>query len=66
MEVSAEKFHEYIDFPKRPRWSYETSKHRLETQERSYFEKWVQNVEEKYQGQQLSWFEHNLEVWRQL
>ncbi|KAI8054861.1 P-loop containing nucleoside triphosphate hydrolase protein [Thamnidium elegans] len=66
LEVSTEEFHDFIDFPKRPRWSYETSKHRLETQERSYFEKWVQDVEEKYQGQQLSWFEHNLEVWRQL
>ncbi|CAO3624341.1 unnamed protein product [Mucor hiemalis] len=66
MEVKPDEFSEYIEFPKRPTWNYDMTKEEVEKQEVESFYQWVQYVEETYGGEQLSWFERNLEVWRQL
>ncbi|KAI8902347.1 P-loop containing nucleoside triphosphate hydrolase protein [Globomyces pollinis-pini] len=55
-----------IDFPKRPKWSKEMSKIELETNEQIYFDDWLKSITKTYQNQDLSFFEHNLQVWRQL
>lgn len=66
MEVKPNQFDEYIEFPKRPKWDYDMSKEQLEERETKSFNAWLKDVEEKYAGQEISWFERNLEVWRQL
>lgn len=67
MEIHPEEFSEYIEFPKRPVWDYDMTKEEVEKQETESFNRWVNAVEETYGAeQQLSWFERNLEVWRQL
>lgn len=66
MEIKPDEFSEYIEFPKRPTWNYDMSKEEVEQQEMDSFNHWVRAVEENYGGEQLSWFERNLEVWRQL
>ncbi|KAI8068633.1 hypothetical protein BC940DRAFT_298669 [Gongronella butleri] len=59
-----------IDFPKRPEWSYDLTKEQLDDQEQKAFKQWKERVYETYgnrdDGRQLSWFEQNIEVWRQL
>lgn len=71
-----------FDLPVRPPWSYSDSKEQLDTREEAYFKKWVEQVyaaaSDSTEGDQLqdfsspssvsslSFFEHNLEVWRQL
>ncbi|KAI9495366.1 hypothetical protein BDB00DRAFT_870516 [Zychaea mexicana] len=69
LEIGVDSFSESIDFPKRPSWSYGMSKEQVEAGETQYFENWVKDIYAKYgddERGQLSWFEHNLEVWRQL
>ncbi|KAI9322114.1 hypothetical protein BX666DRAFT_1891772 [Dichotomocladium elegans] len=66
LEIGVENFAERIDFPKRPQWNYDMTKEQVEEQETLYFKKWVEDVYRKYDGQSLSLFERNLEVWRQL
>lgn len=67
MEIKPDEFNEYIEFPKRPVWDYDMTKEEVEKQEIESFNYWVKAVEETYGSeQQLSWFERNLEVWRQL
>ncbi|KAJ1928621.1 hypothetical protein IWQ60_001875 [Tieghemiomyces parasiticus] len=55
-----------IDIPVRPPWNPSDSKARLDAAEATYLEKWIQSVFEAYDPSQLSFFEKNLEVWRQL
>ncbi|KAK9761931.1 hypothetical protein K7432_012793 [Basidiobolus ranarum] len=67
LEVSLEKTYPTIlDFPKRPTWSHEMSKEALEVHENEYFEQWLNKIYSEFPVEQLSFFEHNLEVWRQL
>ncbi|KAG0179422.1 Guanine nucleotide-binding-like protein 1 [Apophysomyces sp. BC1021] len=70
LEINVDSFKASIDFPKRPKWEYEMTKEQVEAQEEEAFQNWVKDVNEKYgnadDGTELSWFEHNLEVWRQL
>jgi ribosome biogenesis GTPase A len=66
MEIRPDQFDEYIEFPKRPTWNYDMSKEQVEKQEEESFHAWLKDIEEKYAGQEISWFERNLEVWRQL
>ncbi|KAK9766174.1 hypothetical protein K7432_004938 [Basidiobolus ranarum] len=67
LEVSLEKTYPTIlDFPKRPTWDYRMSKEALEAREKEYFEDWLNKIYSEFQVDQLSFFEHNLEVWRQL
>jgi hypothetical protein len=70
--MGVEQCQPYIDFPKRPKWSYDMKKEQVEQQEEDAFQAWKQAIYEKYGdnqqdgSRQLSWFEQNLEVWRQL
>lgn len=76
LEVGIATGDDMIDFPKRPKWNYGMTKDQLEQSEKQEFEKWLEGIYERYGDQvedngngeqkQLSWFEHNLEVWRQL
>ncbi|KAF9996327.1 Guanine nucleotide-binding-like protein 1 [Entomortierella chlamydospora] len=67
LEVSFEAmFPEVIGFPKRPKWDYSMSRQELEKNEIKMFEAWMDSVYNRYPAEELSYFEHNLEVWRQL
>lgn len=76
LEVGITSDDKLIDFPKRPKWNYGMTKEQLEQNEKDEFEKWLNDIYERYgdhvqetsdgEQVQLSWFEHNLEVWRQL
>jgi len=57
--------HSSLDMPKRPTWSYGMSKNVLETKEETYFKGYVDSLMEKH-DEELSYFELNLETWRQL
>ncbi len=52
--------------PKRPPWNFKMTKQQLEEREQKYFDKWLQDIYDNYPRQRLNYFEHNLEVWRQL
>nr|XP_030053227.1 guanine nucleotide-binding protein-like 1 isoform X2 [Microcaecilia unicolor] len=55
-----------LDFPKRPPWSYQISKEQLLAQEEKSFQIYLENIYKNFKPNQLSYFEHNLETWRQL
>jgi ribosome biogenesis GTPase A len=57
----------HMAFPTRPDWSDVTSPEQLEQREQEYFEKWLDETYAHHQIiEDVSPFEHNLEVWRQL
>ncbi|KAF9990859.1 Guanine nucleotide-binding-like protein 1 [Mortierella antarctica] len=67
LEVSFEDMYSnMIEFPKRPTWDYSMSRQELERNETRMFEEWMDSVYDQYPAEELSYFEHNLEVWRQL
>ncbi|KAF9966314.1 Guanine nucleotide-binding-like protein 1 [Mortierella alpina] len=67
LEVSFEDmFPNVIGFPRRPKWDYSMSRQELERNETKMFEEWMDSVYNQYPAEELSYFEHNLEVWRQL
>ena len=69
MEIGFENLyadHALIDFPKRPVWSHGDSKIALEKREEVYFQTWIAKIYDTYPASELSYFEHNLQVWRQL
>lgn len=55
-----------LDIPKRPPWDYSMSKQQLEAREEKYFQKYVAGIMEEHTAKELSYFEMNLETWRQL
>ncbi|XP_077986081.1 guanine nucleotide-binding protein-like 1 [Glandiceps talaboti] len=55
-----------LDMPKRPPWNYSLSKEQVENREEKYFLEYLENIYEKHSPKELSYFEHNLETWRQL
>ncbi|KAL8562995.1 hypothetical protein ACOMHN_004687 [Nucella lapillus] len=55
-----------LDFPQRPPWDFRLSKAQLERQEHAYYSKYVQTLLTSNDSQSLSYFELNLETWRQL
>nr|XP_034380636.1 guanine nucleotide-binding protein-like 1 isoform X2 [Arvicanthis niloticus] len=55
-----------LDFPRRPPWSYEMSKEQLMSQEERSFQEYLGKIHGAYTAEKLSYFEHNLETWRQL
>lgn len=55
-----------LDIPKRPKWSFSMSKQEIDAQENKYFLEYVTAIENKYPLKELSYFELNLETWRQL
>jgi ribosome biogenesis GTPase A len=55
-----------IPIPTRPPWNYNMTKEEVERNEREAFEVWLHDVYRTYSRSRLNYFEHNLEVWRQL
>lgn len=55
-----------LDIPKRPPWDYSMSKQQLEAREEKYFQIYVAGIMEEHTAKELSYFEMNLETWRQL
>ncbi|XP_072286041.1 guanine nucleotide-binding protein-like 1 [Pyxicephalus adspersus] len=55
-----------LDFPKRPRWNYDMSKEAVQSQEEKAFRNYLQKIYEMHNPRDLSYFDHNLETWRQL
>jgi len=51
-----------LDIPKRPPWDYKMSKEKVESQESKMFELYLKEIYEHYKPEDLSYFEHNLEV----
>ncbi|XP_067130003.1 guanine nucleotide-binding protein-like 1 [Centruroides vittatus] len=69
LEVSFEDVYDKdckIDIPKRPAWDFIISKYELEAKEQSYFREYLEEIEFKYKERNISYFEMNLETWRQL
>lgn len=69
MEIGFETMYapdQLIDFPKRPQWTKKDTKDTLEQKEETYFKNWKESIYNRYSSSELSYFEHNLEVWRQL
>ncbi|XP_060534711.1 guanine nucleotide-binding protein-like 1 [Cylas formicarius] len=67
LEIHCEQFFDpALGFPKRPPWNFDLSKEQLDMQENKYFTEYLKNVEMRYDLKQLSYFELNLETWRQL
>ncbi len=64
--VTEQYYTHVIDIPVRPAWSYDEDKNSLEQRERSYFKAWLADIYRRYPVERLNYFEHNLEVWRQL
>lgn len=67
LEVSIDEFFpKDLDFPKRPQWSYNMNRQELEAREMRYFTEYVSELEKKFDWKKMSYFELNLETWRQL
>ena len=70
-ETNMEKGSDYcfvpgLEFPKRPKWDYSMSQQQLDMKENKYFREYVDAIEKTYTPAELSYFELNLETWRQL
>lgn len=55
-----------IPLPRRPNWDSSWSKEQLEEEELTEFRRWLRELYTRWPHDRLNWFEHNLEVWRQL
>jgi len=54
--------YEVLDIPKRPSWNYKMSKQAVESQESRMFETYLHEIYKHYKPEELSYFEHNIEV----
>ncbi|CAN7993764.1 unnamed protein product, partial [Ixodes hexagonus] len=69
LEVTPEEFFlpgSALDIPKRPPWSRSMTREALEAREAHYFREYVESIERSFADAELSYFELNLETWRQL
>ena len=68
--TSSSKSDDILDMPKRPPWNYNMTREQLERQELDYFRSYVETIKKDYKQnahkRDLSYFELNLETWRQL
>ncbi|XP_067830104.1 guanine nucleotide-binding protein-like 1 [Heptranchias perlo] len=55
-----------LDFPKRSPWNYAMTKEQLLVQEEKAFREYLDKIYSAFDPVKLSYFEHNLETWRQL
>uniref|UniRef100_A0A2S2Q9F2 Guanine nucleotide-binding protein-like 1 n=1 Tax=Sipha flava TaxID=143950 RepID=A0A2S2Q9F2_9HEMI len=53
-------------FPTRPRWSPDMTREQLDSREYSYFKDYLMNLKKRSDWNELSYFELNLETWRQM
>ncbi len=51
-----------LDIPRRPPWNYSMSKAEVEGQEEAMFEGYLREIYSNHKTENLSYFEHNLEV----
>ena len=54
-----------LDIPKRPPWRDSDTRVTIERAEERMFESYLQEISSQFPVDQLSYFEHNLETWRQ-
>uniref|UniRef100_H2Z4K8 Guanine nucleotide-binding protein-like 1 n=1 Tax=Ciona savignyi TaxID=51511 RepID=H2Z4K8_CIOSA len=54
-----------LDVPVRPEWKYTMSKQQVERKEEVYFNAYLSKIYDEFGKKNLSYFEHNLETWRQ-
>uniref|UniRef100_A0A1B6C3N2 Guanine nucleotide-binding protein-like 1 n=1 Tax=Clastoptera arizonana TaxID=38151 RepID=A0A1B6C3N2_9HEMI len=67
LEINIDDYFEpALDFPKRPPWNFEMTREQLEAREHKYFMEYIETLEKLYDFSKLSYFELNLETWRQL
>jgi len=67
LELDVSKcFPKSCDFPLRPKWTSDLSKAKIEANEAKYFRQYVDDLMDNHQGKDMSYFELNLETWRQL
>uniref|UniRef100_A0A2A4JXE0 Guanine nucleotide-binding protein-like 1 n=1 Tax=Heliothis virescens TaxID=7102 RepID=A0A2A4JXE0_HELVI len=62
----ADYFPTELSFPKRPPWDFNMSPAQLEAQEQRYFKNYVDTLQASEHWKDMSYFELNLETWRQL
>ncbi|KAF4531516.1 hypothetical protein B566_EDAN004112 [Ephemera danica] len=55
-----------LDFPKRPAWDSSMGRDALEAREQKYLRDFLDDLGKKFDWSELSYFEMNLETWRQL
>ncbi|KAJ1486754.1 hypothetical protein T484DRAFT_1788519 [Baffinella frigidus] len=55
-----------ISIPKRPAWSRTMGKKEVEEKEEKVYAEWIKSVYETHPKDSLNFFEHNIEVWRQI
>ncbi|XP_045783431.1 guanine nucleotide-binding protein-like 1 [Maniola jurtina] len=59
-------FPKEISFPKRPPWDFSMTPAQLDAQEQKYFREYIQALQATPHWKEMSYFELNLETWRQL
>ena len=57
---------QHVDMPCRPSWTYDVDKIKFDAKERRYFNQYVDTLMASTHRHPLSYFELNLETWRQL
>ena len=55
-----------IEFPRRPDWNGESDPKRIDEIENREFEAYLEKIHSEHDKRQLSFFEHNIETWRQI
>ncbi|XP_061381859.1 guanine nucleotide-binding protein-like 1 [Danaus plexippus] len=55
-----------LSFPQRPPWDFNMSPAQLDAQEQKYFREYIQSLQNSKHWKDISYFELNLETWRQL
>ncbi|CAH2083344.1 unnamed protein product [Euphydryas editha] len=67
MEIDpTDYFPKEVSFPKRPPWDFNMTSAALDAQEHKYFREYVQALQNSSHWNEMSYFELNLETWRQL
>lgn len=51
-----------LDIPKRPPWKYSMTKAQVEKQEEAMFSSYLRSIHSQHRQEEISYFEHNLEV----
>ncbi|XP_041983915.1 guanine nucleotide-binding protein-like 1 isoform X2 [Aricia agestis] len=59
-------FPKEVSFPKRPPWDFSMTPAQLDAQEQKYFREYIQTLQNSEHWKEMSYFELNLETWRQL
>ncbi|XP_047543016.1 guanine nucleotide-binding protein-like 1 [Vanessa atalanta] len=67
MEIDpTDYFPKELSFPKRPPWDFSMTPAALDAQEQKYFREYIQALQASPYWNEMSYFELNLETWRQL